>query len=214
MAVSTKWDLGAAPGKGHSAAETKRSCGLGTSAHVMCELAAWPSPASSYTSSLLATESTIPWYLVQLANYSSVLCVQTAVWDGIDWCIVHLHAWHIFDCNFHVLGFNFVYTTCTELTLIVLPPPFPANVSLDFFFGYRVVILTALRVCEDQFTLAQMGLSRRHDHRNLANRCSGGTLGPDFGLNCLFWPYFGPSPYLRGRGPRGHDVGKPAVQAR
>ena len=35
------------------------SCGLGTSAHVMCELAAWPSPVSSYTSSLLSTESTI-----------------------------------------------------------------------------------------------------------------------------------------------------------
>ena len=68
---------------------------------------------------------------------------------------------------------------------------------------YRVVTAAALRVCGEHLTLAHLGLSRPLDHRNLANRCSGVVAKPDLGLNGLFWPYFGPSPYLRGRGPRG-----------
>ena len=65
------------------------------------------------------------------------------------------------------------------------------------------MILAASRDCGDQPTLVQLGLLRAHDHSDLANRCSDVTIGPDFGLKCLFKPYIGPGPYLGGSGPRG-----------
>ena len=68
---------------------------------------------------------------------------------------------------------------------------------------YRAGLLAAASDCGDHLTLVQLGLSRACDHRNLANRCSDVTLGPDFGLKGLFRPYLGPSPYLGGSGPRG-----------
>ena len=41
---------------------------------------------------------------------------------------------------------------------------------------YRAGTLAALSVCGDHLTLVQMGLSRPHDHRNLANRCCECTI--------------------------------------
>ena len=75
---------------------------------------------------------------------------------------------------------------------------------------YRVWPLAACSVCGGTsleqprlLSLVQLGLSRAHDHRDLANRCSHAKKRPDFGLKCLFKPYFDPSPCLGGSGPRG-----------
>ena len=51
---------------------------------------------------------------------------------------------------------------------------------------YRVCMIAASRDCEDHLTLVQLGLSRAHDHRDLANRCPHRVTKPDLGLKCLF----------------------------
>jgi hypothetical protein len=49
--------------------------------------------------------------------------------------------------------------------------------------------------CGEQLQLAYLALLRPHGWESLPNRCLQSTMKTDFGLKCLYWPYFSPYPW-------------------
>ena len=55
-------------------------------------------------------------------------------------------------------------------------------------------VVDFFRFCGEHLQLAYLALLRPHGWEYLPKRCSQGTAKTDFGLKCLYWPYFSPYP--------------------